>query len=309
MRILIHAPEATRWQEILTRELQPVLPGVEIATTEEAGEGPADILLVWKPPASLLACQDASLKAIFNAGAGVDALLSLPGLPDVPIVRLRDAGMGALMADYALYGILHFYRDMDRYRQQQLKSHWQEQPLNDRSDWRVGILGLGTLGQACARRIRAQGFEVQGWSRREKHLEGIDTHHGDTGLNAFLDTSRVIVSLLPDTPGTRGLLDEPRLARLPEGAVVINAGRGTTLDPDALLALIERGHLRGAMLDVFANEPLPAQHPLWQDPRVIVTPHVAAPTDVAEGARQFAADILALTRGEPIETVDPATGY
>lgn len=309
MRILIHAPEAPRWQETLRRELRPTLPNASIVTTQEAGEGPADILVVWKPPASLLACQDASLKAIFNAGAGVDALLSLPGLPDVPIVRLRDAGMGALMADYALYGILHFYRDMDRYRQQQLEHHWQEQPLDDRSAWRVGIVGLGTLGQACAQRIRAQGFEVQGWSRSEKHIEGIKTHHGDTGLTTLLNTSRVIVSLLPDTPGTRWLLDEQRLAQLPEGAVVINAGRGTTLDPDALLGLIERGHLRGAMLDVFPDEPLPAQHPLWQDPRVIVTPHVAAPTDVSAGARQFAADILALTRGESLDTVDPATGY
>lgn len=309
MRILIHAPEARRWQEILTRELQPVLPGVEVVTTQEAGEGPADILVVWKPPASLLACQDTSLKAIFNAGAGVDALLGLPDLPDVPIVRLRDAGMGTLMADYALYGILHFYRDMDRYRRQQQDCRWQEQPLADRRDWRVGIVGLGTLGQSCAQRIRAQGFEVQGWSRSPKHCEGIDTHHGEAGLTALLNTSQVIFCLLPDTPETRGLLSKQRLSQLPEGAVVINAGRGSTLDPEALLALIERGHLRGALLDVFPDEPLPAQHPLWHDSRVIVTPHVAAPTDVSEGARQFAADILALTRGEPLDTVDPATGY
>ncbi|REC95514.1 2-hydroxyacid dehydrogenase [Kushneria indalinina] len=309
MRILIHAPEAQHWQAALTRELRPTLPNIDIATTQEAGEGPADILVVWKPPVSLLACQDASLKAIFNAGAGVDALLSLPELPEVPIVRLRDAGMGRLMADYALYGILHFYRDMDRYRRQQLDTHWQAQPLADRSTWRVGIVGLGTLGQACAQRIRAQGFEVQGWSRSPKHCEGVDTHHGDAGLTTLLNTSQVIVSLLPDTPETRWLLDEQRLAQLPEGAVVINAGRGTTLDPDALLRLIKQDHLRGALLDVFPDEPLPAQHPLWQDPRVIVTPHVAAPTDVSEGARQFAADILALTRGERIRTVDPATGY
>ena len=309
MRILIHAPEAQRWQAALMRELHPSLPGVEIVTTQEAGEGPADLLIVWKPTASLLACQDDSLKAIFNAGAGVDALLSLPDLPDVPIVRLRDAGMGMLMADYALYGVLHFYRDMDRYHRQQTDQHWREQPLADRSNWRVGILGLGTLGRVCARRISAQGFEVQGWSRSPKHLEGIDTHHGDEGLTTLLNTSQVIVSLLPDTPETRGLLNAQRLAQLPEGAVVINAGRGTTLYPDALLTLIENGHLRGALLDVFPEEPLPARHPLWQDPRVIITPHVAAPTDVSEGARQFAADILALTRGEPIETVDLSTGY
>ncbi|GHC15174.1 glyoxylate/hydroxypyruvate reductase A [Kushneria pakistanensis] len=309
MRILIHAPEAQRWQRALRRELRPVLPGAEIVTTQEAGEGPADILVVWKPPASLLACQDSSLKAILNAGAGVDALLNHPELPDVPIARLRDAGMGQLMADYALYGILHFYRDMDRYRHQQLDTHWQAQPLDDRSDWRIGIVGLGTLGQACAQRIRAQGFDVQGWSRSAKHCEGIDTHHGDAGLTTLLNTSRVIINLLPDTPGTRGLLNEQRLGQLPEGAVVINVGRGTTLDPNALLTLLERGHLRGAMLDVFPDEPLPAHHPLWQDPRVIVTPHIAAPTDVSEGARQFAADILALTRGDHIDTVDPATGY
>ncbi|ARS53296.1 2-hydroxyacid dehydrogenase [Kushneria konosiri] len=309
MRILIHAPEAKRWQAALTRELHPILPEADIVTTQDVGEGPADLLIVWKPTASLLACQDDSLKAIFNAGAGVDALLNLPDLPDVPIVRLRDAGMGMLMADYALYGVLHFYRDMDRYHRQQTDQHWQEQPLADRSNWRVGILGLGTLGQVCAQRISAQGFEVQGWSRSPKHLEGIDTHHGDDGLTTFLNTSRIMVSLLPDTPETRGLLNAQRLAQLPEGAVVINVGRGTTLDPDALLALVDSGHLRGAMLDVFPEEPLSPQHPLWQAPGVIITPHIAAPTDVNAGARQFAADLLALTQGEPIDTVDRATGY
>ncbi|MFC0267396.1 NAD(P)-dependent oxidoreductase [Kushneria aurantia] len=304
MRILIHTPEAEAWREALVMQLGDAPFDAEIVTTETAGELPADYLIAWKPPASLLAAQDSRLKAIFNAGAGVDALLANPELPaDVPIVRLRDAGMGEMMGDYLLYALLHFQRDMDHYRAQQQAQHWQEQPLADKSAWPVGILGLGTLGSVAGRWVHRCGYPVRGWSRAPKNLDGIDSFHGDAGLDKMLADSRMLFNLLPDTPATRGLLNERRLRRLMPGAVVVNAGRGATLVADDLLKLLDEGHLRGALLDVFAEEPLPATHPLWHHPRVIITPHVAAPTPPGPGAEQFAADLLALARGERVETV------
>lgn len=301
MRLLIHAPRADEWRDALAAALAQARPEAEILTTREAGEVPADYLIVWHPPASLLACQNSRLRAIFNAGAGIDALLANPSLPaQVPILRLRDAGMGEMMGDYLLYATLHFHRNLDRYRLDQAAQRWAEQPLEEKEAWPVGILGLGTLGRVAGDCLRARGYPVKGWSRTPKTFEGIESFHGEAGLAAMLEGSRVLFNLLPETPATRGLLNEARLRCLPRGAVVVNAGRGATLVPEALLRLLDEGHLRGALLDVFPEEPLPAGHPLWTHPGVIVTPHVAAPTLVGPGAEQVARDLLALERGEHV---------
>ncbi|RKR06777.1 glyoxylate/hydroxypyruvate reductase A [Kushneria sinocarnis] len=306
MQILIHAPDAEQWRQHLARHL----PRASLLTTEQEGEQPADYLVVWQPPRSLFEAQDERLRAILNTGAGVDALLANPALPrGIPLVRLQDAGMGESMSDYLLYGLLHFHRGMDHYHRQQHEQRWQEHPLEEKAQWPVGIVGLGTLGRVAARRVAALGYPVQGWSRSPKTLDGMTCHHGEAGLNRLLAESRVIFSLLPDTPETRGLLDHERLGRLPEGAVVINAGRGSSLVLDDLQALLESGHLRGALLDVFPEEPLPAGHPLWQQPRALITPHIAAPTPIATAARQIADNIAALERGDTVETVDPERGY
>ncbi|OHV13845.1 2-hydroxyacid dehydrogenase [Kushneria phosphatilytica] len=306
MLILIHAPDAEQWRAELARHL----PEATLRTTAQDGEQPADYLVVWQPPQSLFKAQDKRLRAILNTGAGVDALLDNPALPrNVPLVRLRDAGMGDAMGDYLLYGLLHFHRGMDHYQHQQREQCWQEQPLEEKSRWPVGIVGLGTLGQVVARRIQALGYPVQGWSRSAKTFDDLTSYHGDEGLNQLLESSRVIFSLLPNTPQTRDLLDHERLGRLPRSAVVINAGRGSSLVLEDLQALLDTGHLRGALLDVFPEEPLPADHPLWQHPRVLITPHVAAPTPIAPAAQQIAEAIAALERGDTVETVDPERGY
>lgn len=301
MRILIQAPEADAWREALTARLEPAIEGVEVLTAERDGLLPADYLVVWKPDEALFEAQNGRLRAVFNAGAGIDALLANPSLPaEVPIVRLRDAGMGEMMGDYLLYATLHFHRNLDRYRLDQAAQRWAEQPLEEKSAWPVGILGLGTLGRVAGDCLRARGYPVKGWSRTRKTFEGIESFHGEAGLAAMLEGSRVLFNLLPETPETRGLLDEAQLRCLPRGAVVVNAGRGATLVPEALIRLLDEGHLRGAMLDVFPEEPLPADHPLWSHPKVIVTPHVAAPTPVGPAAEQVARDLLALERGETV---------
>lgn len=309
MRVLIHTDDAATWREALAKRL----PGAEIVTSDNDGDTPADYLAAWKPPAELLRKQT-HLKGIINLGAGVDALLANPGLPrDVPIVKLRDAGMGPLMADYVRYGVLHFQRDFDRYLAQEADAEWREVPLIDKADWPVGVLGLGAIGAHVAQALAADGFPVHGWSRSPKTLDGVTCHHGDDGLPALLSEVRTLVTLLPDTASTRGIVNVDTLAQLPEGASLINPGRGTLVDEDALLDALGRGdrpgRLRGAILDAFAAEPLPASNPLWAHPRVRITPHMAAPTPVRDAADQVAELIRALENGENIETIDPQAGY
>lgn len=314
MKVLVHIDDAERWQEALAKRL----PEAEIFTSAAPADKrrEADYLAAWKPPASLLR-EPQALKGIVNLGAGVDALLNNPGLPaGVPIVKLRDAGMAEPIGDYVRYGLLHFQRDFDRYRRQQHARRWREHPPVDKADWPVGVLGLGAIGARVAASIAADGFPVHGWSRSPKSLEGISCHHGDDGLATLLGQVKSLVLLLPDTPATRHIIDAEALARLPEGASLINPGRGTLIDEAALLAALgparegeSEGRLRGALLDAFPEEPLSAASPLWVHPRVWVTPHMAGPTPLGAALDQVAEALRAFAAGEPQATVDPDAGY
>ncbi|MCE9682519.1 2-hydroxyacid dehydrogenase [Halomonas alkalisoli] len=311
MRVLIHIDEAASWRDALAEHL----PAAEIVTSEAPAHQRRDIdyLAAWKPPESLLR-EYANLKGIINLGAGVDALLNNPGLPEgVPIVKLRDAGMAELIGDYVRYGVLHFQRDFDRYRRQQARREWREHAVDDKGDWPVGVLGLGAIGAKVARMVAADGFPVHGWSRSPKRLDGIACHHGADGLFDLLGRVRTLVLLLPGTPETRHIIDAETLAALPEGASLINPGRGTLIDEVALLEALgegeTEGRLRGALLDAFPEEPLPRENPLWSHPRVWVTPHMAGPTPLKEAVGQVAELIEAFEAGETLETVNPSAGY
>nr|WP_299242183.1 glyoxylate/hydroxypyruvate reductase A [uncultured Halomonas sp.] len=313
MRVLVHIDDANTWREALAKRL----PNAEIVTSEGDSDTPADYLAAWKPPAELLEKQT-QLKGIVNLGAGVDALLNNPALPaGVPIVKLRDAGMGPLIADYVRFGVLYFQRGFDRYFAQQIDAHWQEYPLIDKADWPVGVLGLGAIGAHVAKALAADGFPVYGWSRSPKSLEGVTCHHGTDGLSHLLGKVQTLVTLLPNTVSTRGIINADTLSQLPEGASLINPGRGALIDEQALLDALGRdegnnqpqGRLRGALLDAFTEEPLPDSNPLWLHPRVRITPHMAGPTPVRDAAGQVAELIKAMENGDPIDTVDPKAGY
>ncbi|WNK19605.1 glyoxylate/hydroxypyruvate reductase A [Halomonas piscis] len=311
MKIVVHNDSARRW----CAALEDAFPHAAVVTSDAPAEARqnADYLAVWKPPEWLLA-EQTRLKGIVNLGAGVDALLATPGLPDnVPVVKLRDAGMASPMADYVLYGVLHFYRSFDAYVRLQSDARWAPRPVPDKADWPVGVLGLGAIGAHVAQTLSGAGFPVMGWSRTAKDIDGVDCHHGDAGLDAVLGRARTLVTLLPDTDDTRGLMDAGRLAQLPEGATLINPGRGALIDEAALLEALgddaTPGHLRGALLDVFATEPLPADNPLWQHPRVTVTPHTSAPTPLGGAIDQVIDYLRAFEAGEPVSTVNPAAGY
>ncbi len=311
MKIVVHIDEAEQWQAALA----DALPQATVVTSEAPADERknADYLAVWKAPAHLLQ-EQTQLKGIINLGAGVDYLLKTPGLPSgVPIVKLRDAGMGELMADYALYGVLHFYRSMDRYLEQQQSTTWKPQEVVEKSQWPVGVLGLGAIGSFVASALQQAGFPVLGWSRSPKQISGAECLHGDDGLTELLGQVQSLITILPDTAATQHILNAERLAQLPQGASVINPGRGSLIDEQALLEALgsgnQPGHLRGALLDVFHEEPLPADNPLWQHPKVIVTPHMAAPTPLNDAIDQVISYLLAFESGEKLSTINPEAGY
>lgn len=311
MKIVVHIDEAEQWQAALAEALPQATVLTSEAPAEERKE--ADYLAIWKAPAHLLQ-EQTQLKGIINLGAGVDYLLKTPGLPkNVPIVKLRDAGMGELMADYALYGVLHFYRSMDRYVEQQQSATWKPQEVVEKSQWPVGVLGLGAIGSFVASALQQAGFPVLGWSRSPKQISGVDCFHGDDGLSELLGQVQSLITILPDTAATQHILNAERLAQLPQGASVINPGRGSLIDEQALLEALgssnQQGHLRGALLDVFHEEPLPSDHPLWQHPRVIVTPHMAAPTPLNDAIDQVISYLHAFGSGEKLSTINPEAGY
>lgn len=244
-----------------------------------------DYALVWAPRPGQLA-KLPNLKLIFSLGAGLDHLDGdgvLP--PGVPVIRMVEAQLTAGMTEYVVYHALRFHRAMPDYDAQQRRGEWRELPQAPAAERRVGILGLGVLGGASARALAALGFDVAGWSRGRKCIDGVDSFAGDAELPAFLARTDILVCLLPLTRATAGILCAANFARLPAGAFVINAGRGRHLVEDDLLDALGRGHLAGAALDVFATEPLPAKSPLWAHPRIAITPHAASKTLPASSAR------------------------
>lgn len=271
---------------------------------------PADYAVVWAPPQAFIDAQP-GVKALFNIGAGVDALLRLR-LPDgLKIVRLDDAGMAVQMAEYVCHAAIRHFREFDLYQQAQARGEWAFRKPRRREDFTVGVMGLGVLGSRVAQALRGFDFPVNGWSRNLKALDGVQTFHGmGEGLQAFLAASQVLVNLLPLTPDTRDILHRDTLGRLRPGGYVINVARGAHLVEEDLLALLDSGHLAGATLDVFRTEPLPAAHPFWTHPKITVTPHTSARTLRDESIAQIARKIRALKQGEPIAgVVDRARGY
>lgn len=310
------------WREAVARHL----PGARLRVWQPGDDAPADYALVWRAPPAFFAPR-AGLRAIFNLGAGVDALLALeraqPGtLPrDVPLVRLEDTGMGQQMIEYVAHAVLRYLRRFDDYAQLQREGRWQPLPAHPRATFTVGVLGLGVLGTQVARALAALGLPVRGFSRREKRVEGVsvytgavhtsaDAHADHARLDAFLDGVKVLVNLLPSTPATDGILNARTFSRLARGAYLVNVARGAHLVESDLLAALADGRLAAATLDVFAQEPLPAAHPFWREPRITITPHTSAETLHAEALDQIAAKIDALARGAAIGgVIDLARGY
>jgi glyoxylate/hydroxypyruvate reductase len=281
------------------------------ATVEEWAPGApqADHAVVWAPPQQFLDEQPA-LKGIFNIGAGVDALMKLRLPADAVVVRLDDAGMSVQMAEFVCHALIRHFRELDGYDSDARQAKWGYRRPRLRSEYPVGVMGLGVLGTRVAQAIAGFEFPVLGWSRSAKDVPGVRCFSGEQGLQDFLAASRVLVNLLPLTPETENLLNRDTLGRLQPGGYLINVARGAHLVDADLLALLDSGHLAGAALDVFRTEPLPADHPFWRHPKITVTPHTSARTLRDESVAQIARKIVALERGEPIAgIVDRQRGY
>lgn len=309
MRILVHVSggKPDPW----LAELRTVLPEAELRVWQPGDDDPADYAVVWKPPAAMLGRRP-GLKAVFNVGAGVDAILELgDAVPaELPVIRLDDAGMGMQMAEYVTHAVLRYFRRFDEFAMQENAANWRFLKPYEKRDFRVGILGLGVLGRRIAEALAHFDFPLNGWSRSQRNLAGIQCYAGPEGFTEFLRHSRVLVCVLPLTPETRGLLNRAALAHLPQGAFLINVARGDHVVEQDLLELVQNGHIAGATLDVFNEEPLPRAHPFWKEPRITVTPHCAALTLRGDSIRQIAGKIRALERGEPVAgLVDRTKGY
>jgi glyoxylate/hydroxypyruvate reductase A len=288
--------------------LQAALPDAEVSLWHP-GAPAADYAVVWKPPQQMLDEQQ-GLRAIFNTGAGVDALMKLALPAGVPVIRLDDAGMSVQMAEYVCHAVIRHFREFEGYESDMANGKWSFRKPRSRVDYPVGILGMGVLGERVAKAVAQFDFSVNGWSRSPKALDGVQCFHGEDQLADFLAASRIVVCLLPLTPETDSILNARTLALIRAGGYVINVARGAHVVDADLLAAIASGHLAGATLDVFRVEPLPKGHAFWNHPQITLTPHTSARTLRAESIAQIARKIAALQSGQTVAgLVDAGRGY
>lgn len=294
-----------------TQALERAVPGIEVRVWPNTGPlETVDYALCWKPPADVFRGLN-NLKAVFSLGAGVDHLAGDPVLPEgVPVVRMVEPALTEGMTEYVIYQVLRFHRRMPDYEAQRARREWRELEQVRPSDRRIGIMGLGVLGQDAAEKLCVLGFDVAGWSRSAKKVPGVQSFSGKGAFQAFLERTEILVCMLPLTAETEDIIDQQTLARLPRGAYVINVGRGPHLVEEDLLAALDSGHIAGAALDVFRTEPLPGDHPFWIHPGITMTPHIASLTNPETAARVIADNIARCEAGERLENVvDFSRGY
>jgi glyoxylate/hydroxypyruvate reductase len=300
-------PERGRvWQEIFATEA----PDVGFITLDEMRD-PAAVryLAAWDPSRELLQ-QLTGLEALFSIGAGVDQfdMNKLP--PNVRLVRMIEPGLIEGMVEYVCGAVLTLHRHFLEYGNAQREHRWQGIQFVPAAARRIGVMGLGQMGQAVLQALRPFGFPLSGWSRSRHQVEGVVCHAGPDEMDAFLAQCDILICLLPLTDETRGILRHETLSKLPSCAALINVGRGGHLVEQDLLSLLDEGHVSGAVLDVTETEPLPVSHRFWDHPRILLTPHIASSTRADSGARALLANIRRLQSGLPPEgEVSRERGY
>lgn len=303
-----HSPadDAAAWTAALRRELPDL--AIDAAPTPRE---PAAVrwALVWRPPAGALAALP-RLEAVFSLAAGVEGLLADPTLPAVPLCRMVDPHLTASIAEYAHFAVLRAHRGFDAMAAAQARARWEPTPPRTAGEIGVAVLGLGELGRTVATRLIAHGYRVSGWSRGPRRVDGVTVRHGPDGLAPTVAHAEIVVSLLPSTAATRDLFDAAVFAAMTPAATFVNLGRGEQVVEADLLDALDNGRLAAAVLDVFREEPLPAAHPFWSHPKVLVTPHVAGMTAPASGAAVVADNIRRARAGRPLRhVVDRERGY
>ena len=295
-----------QWAEVFRRRA----PGIDFRIWPDVGD-PTQVrfLAAWVPPDDL-AVRFPNLKVLFSSGAGVDQF-DFAALPaELPVVRMVEPGIVRGMVEYVTHAVLGLHRDMPQYRRQQEEGQWRPLPVRPAGERRVGVLGLGSLGQAVLAQLVGMGFDCAGWSRSRHAFDGVQCHAGADELSAFLARTDILVCLLPLTASTRGFLDARLFSMLPSGAGLVHVGRGPHLVEGDLLAALASGQIGDAVLDVTDPEPLPPLHPFWRHPRIQLTPHIASMTQPLSAVEVVLDNLRRFEAGESmVGLVDRARGY
>jgi glyoxylate/hydroxypyruvate reductase A len=310
--VAVNGPQAAEWLDALRAHAK----GRELRVWPDAIGDPHDIAhaCVWNPPHGLLA-KFPNLKAVINLGAGVDHLLADPALPRIPVARVAHADLTMRVTEYVVLHVLMHHRRQRLYDAQQRERLWRVHDQPAANEVSVGVMGLGVIGRNACGALARLGFKAAGWSRTAKAVDGVETFHGAAGLDAFLSRTEILVCLLPRTRDTEGILNLALFRKLKRGgaaggAFLINAGRGQLQVDADIMAALDEGTLAGCTLDVFPQEPLPLESPLWTHPKVTITPHNAGDISPRVFAPHVIAQIERCERGLPLENmVDRARGY
>jgi glyoxylate/hydroxypyruvate reductase len=287
------------------------LPGHEVLTAQpQPGDAPVQYIVVGRPSPGVIGAVP-GLELVVSLNAGIEHLLNSGEVPEgVPIVRLVDDGLALGMADWVLAQALAWHRNILAYRDLQSKKEWAPQGEKLARERKVTVLGAGALGMPVTEHFVRFGFDTRVWSRSGRAVDGAKAFAGKDQLLAAVEGSDILVNLLPLTAETANIVDRTVLGALNTGAFFINGARGAHVVDADLIAALDDGHLSGAALDVFRTEPLPADDPLWSHPKILVSPHVAAPTHAHTAVKEMAENIRRFERGDRLpHLVDRTLGY
>ncbi|MEK9532527.1 MAG: NAD(P)-dependent oxidoreductase [Alphaproteobacteria bacterium] len=283
---------------------------ISVIALSDSKANDAEIALVWNPPNGRLA-ELKNLKLICSLGQGVDHLWKDQKRPQsVPIIRLVDPHMSHALSQWVLAVLLDFLRDGPFYRENRLKREFNKLPQANTIAMKVAIYGIGAIGSEVAQNLQSLQFDVSGWAQTPKTERPFKQEIGKHGFERLVHSNLIHICLLPLTKNTKSLFSQDVFDQMPKGSYFINAGRGEQVDEMALLQAVRSGHLSGAALDVFCEEPLPVSHPFWNEPKISIWPHIAAQTDPATTFEQIARAIYAVKSGlTPKNLVDPDREY
>lgn len=290
--------------------LEPRIPGLELVHADDPRAQEAEVLITWNPPEGMVAGLS-GLKGVISLAQGVDHVLNGKTFPShLKFARLIDPYMAEAMTEWVMMTVLEYHRDAPQYRKAEQAREWIRLEPNIASETKVAVMGLGTIGSVVAKGLTPMKFNMIGWSRSPKDIDGVTAYYGDDGFDQCLSQADMVVSILPLTSETENIFNSASFNKMKKGAAFINAGRGKQVVEEDLIDAIDRGHLRGATLDVMRVEPLPNDHPFWDHPKINVWPHVSAQTHAATAGEQVAEAIHDIRAGrEPRNSVNIARGY